>query len=98
MTGASPPAQPADRRGAAAGTRRRLLVILFLAAFVSFMFAPITAVLTLVVAPLVALIAWPFYLLGSTGAKKVVYAAAGAILGALPYFVVGVVVGMRAGS
>jgi hypothetical protein len=98
MSGTTPQSQPAGHRGRAGGTRRRSLAVLLLAAFVSFMFSPVTAVLTLVVAPLVALIAWPFFLLGSAGAKQVVYAAAGAVLGALPYFVVGVVVGIRAGS
>jgi hypothetical protein len=89
-----PRGQQPDR---GARTRRRGVVVLLLAAFVSFMFSPVTAVLSLLAAPLVALIAWPMYLLGSAGAKQVLYAAAGVILGALPYFVAGVVAGTRTG-
>jgi len=88
----TPPAQ-ANSGGR---TGRRGAAILLAAAVVSFMLSPLTAVFALVLGPLTALAAWPFALLGSVGAKQVLLLAAGVILGALPYFVAAVVVGMRA--
>jgi hypothetical protein len=70
-------------------------VILLLAALVSFLLAPVTAVLAMVAGPLLALVAWPLALLGNVGARQVLYAAAGIIIGALPYFVAAVIVATR---
>jgi len=88
----TPPSQPSGRGTMA---RRRHVVILLVAAFVSFLLSPLTATLALVAGPLVAMLAWPFVLLGNGGAKQVLYAAAGVILGALPIFAWVLIVGTR---
>jgi len=93
----TPPGQAnsGDRTGRQGATGRRGAAILVAAAFVSFMLSPVTAVFALVLGPLLALVVWPFALLGSVGARQVLFLAAGVILGALPYFVAGVVIALR---